>query len=40
MKKAIEDCSETLTIQPNSVKAFYRRAKCYEITGKLENGVS
>ena len=35
-EKAIEDCSETLTIQPNSVKAFYRRAKCYEITGKLE----
>ena len=35
-EKAIEDCSTALSLQPNSVKALYRRAKCHEITGKLE----
>jgi hypothetical protein len=37
---ALEDCTEALRIDPNDVKALYRRALAYEACGKLTEAFS
>ncbi|CAH2238484.1 jg14092 [Pararge aegeria aegeria] len=35
-KKAIEDCTKSIELDDKYVKAYYRRAQCYEATEKLD----
>lgn len=35
-RRAVEDCSAAITVDPNNVKAWHRRATCYEKIGEMK----